>query len=243
MPINTSGGGTVRNLRVFDIGSGRCAASESRWAQIECGSDLREVPVHLETRLLMELRTQERSVDLREISQLVLGDLGAALQIFRRAAQEYWFPEDRPTRIEDCISSLGLQSCLEALSSERSTSGTCSNDVIETWRHAKEVAECCKQLASEPAATVNPDEAYLVGLFHQIYSLPGILGWGASDSTSKAAALCGHRMAEDWSLPRCVLDYFSELQDPAHEQQWSRIVQRAHEMASSPLPNNTLIEI
>lgn len=233
----------MRNGRVVEIGSGRSAVSESEWAQIVCGDDLPEIPVQLGTRLLMELKVQERTVDLREVSELILGDLGAALQIFRRAALECSSAEERPARIEDCISNLGLQSCLDALSSERSASDACSSEVIEAWQHAKEVAECCKQIASEPDDAFNPDEAYLVGLFHNLYSLPVILGWGVLDSSSKATALHGLRLAEDWSLPYCVEDYFSELQDPAHEQRWSGIVQRAHKIVNGSFLKNSLVEI
>lgn len=233
----------MQNSRILEIRSGRCTASESGWAHIECGSDLPQVPVLLETRLAMELKAQDRCVDLREISQLVLRDMGAVLRIFHRAAKENPSPEDRPARIEDCISNLGLQSCLEALSSDGAGSGICSSDLIETWQHAKEVAESCRQLASEPTATANPEEAHLVGLFHQLYSLPALFGWGALNSTPKAAALCGLRMAEDWSLPTCVLDYFREMENRAREQRWSRIVQSAHEMGCGSHSDETSVEI
>jgi hypothetical protein len=235
--------GAVQNREIIETGSGHCSASEAGWAQIECKRDLPEVPVRLDTQLLMELKVHERCVDLREVSQLVLRDIGAALRIFHCAAKENPSPEDRPRRIEDCISILGLQCCLETLCSEGTGSGTRSGDFIETWRHATEVAECCKQLASEPAATTNPEEAYLVGLFHQLYSLPVVLGWDSFDSTSNAPACRGLRMAQDWSLPRCVQDYFIEIHNPAQEQRWSGIVQRAHEMTSSSPSGETSIEI
>ena len=191
----------------------------------------------------MELKAQDRCVDLREISELILGDLGAVLQIYRRAAIEDSSTEDRPARIEDCISNLGLQSCLEALSSPRAAAGPRSQGVRDSWRHAREVADCCKQLATNPSAETNPNEAYLVGLFHQLYSLPFVLGWGPLDSDSHAAAVSGLRMAEDWSLPQCICDYFREINKPTHEQRWSTIVRKAHEMAGGSLSDDTFIGI
>jgi HD-like signal output (HDOD) protein len=191
----------------------------------------------------MELKAQDRCVDLREISELILGDLGAVLQIYRRAVIEDSPAEDRPARIEDCISNLGLQSCLEAIFSERAASDARPRDVREAWRHAREVADCCKQLATNPAAEVDPTEAYLVGLFHQLYSLPFVLGWGPLDSDAQAAATSGLQMAEDWRLPPCVCAYFGEINKPTHEQRWSDIVRRAHEMASGSLSDDSFIGI
>jgi hypothetical protein len=232
----------VQNARILDIGSGRGGAgavSASGWAYIDCARDLPEVPVLLETLLLMELKAKERCVDLREISLLVMGDMGAVLQIFRRLALEVPSSEDRPARIEDCISSLGVQACLEALSSATVPVG--SSDVIEAWRHAKEIAGRCRQISV--TANTSPDEAYLAGLFHQLPSLPLIFGWGALAPDSNAAALTGLRMAEAWSLPRCVREYFCEMQNPANGQRWSPIVQRAHKMAASPTTECCVIEI
>lgn len=231
----------MHNTEVFEIRSGGSAPSEAEWARIKYRDGLPEIPVRMETQLLLELKVHERCVDLGEVSQLLLRDMGAAMRIFHRAAEESPSPEDRPSRMEDCISSLGLQSCLEALSSKRACPGFCSIDFMETWRHAKEVAECCRQLVSQQATTANPEEAYLVGLFHQLYCLPSILGWGMLASTSEAAALHGLRMAEDWSLPRCVHDYFCEVYDPAQGQRWSKIVERAHEMTSGLSVDETSI--
>jgi len=73
------------------------------------------IPIMQETLLLLDLAVQESSVDLREISQLVLDDLGATLQILRLAGREYANSHDRPLRIEDCISALGVNACMQAV--------------------------------------------------------------------------------------------------------------------------------
>lgn len=221
----------MQNARILDISSGRSVVFDSGWVHIEYAHDSLEVPVLPETLLLMELEAQETCPDLREISALVMGDLGAVMQIFRRAALEYSSREDRPTRIEDCISILGVQACVETLS--RATMPFSSGEVIETWRHAKEIAELSRRISREIAVTAGPDEAYLVGLFHQLTSLPLIFGWGALGPDANAGAMTGLRMTEAWSLPRCVEEYFSEMQNPVNGQRWSTIVERSHEMATS----------
>jgi hypothetical protein len=56
------------------------------------------IPIMQETLLLLDLVVQEPSVDLREMSKLVLDDLGATLQILRLAGSEYSNSKDRPLR-------------------------------------------------------------------------------------------------------------------------------------------------
>ena len=102
--------------RVFEFGIARNAASPRSLVQLDLVRDFPDAPVLSETLLLMELKIRDRAVDLREISQLVLSDVGAVLQIMRLAGREDGSAENRPTRIEDCISGLGLQVCLEAMS-------------------------------------------------------------------------------------------------------------------------------
>ena len=65
--------------------------------QVAAGSDP-AIPIMQETLLLLDLAAQESSVDLREMSQLVLDDLGATLQILRLAGREYDNSHDRPLR-------------------------------------------------------------------------------------------------------------------------------------------------
>lgn len=192
------------------------------------------MPVLPETLLLMDLRAHEPQVNLREISQLALSDLGAALQIFRAAGDGSLDPEDRPTRIEDCISDLGLHGCLETMSSRTVRRGLHKDAVFETWMHARKIATYCGLMAEDFAAGVAPDQAYLVGLFHELGALPGVLGWNGGIPNTEDMAAAGLRIAEEWSLPRCVREYFCEQQVPGAMNRWSAIVDTAHELASMP---------
>jgi HD-like signal output (HDOD) protein len=242
LPIYLPGGGTVLEKRVFEFGIARNAASPRSLAQLDLVRDFPDVPVLSETLLLTELKIRDRAVDLREISQLVLSDIGAVLQIMRLAGREDISAENRPTRIEDCISGLGLQACLEAMSRQPVKRRNRLPAIVETWSHARAIAENCRFLAEEDMLPAHPDEAYLVGLFHAIGTLPEILDWDWTPSAFSDLDLAGLRMAEAWSLPDCVVEYFCELRSNSKAHKWTEIVERAHQLANQHLEEDPLVE-
>jgi HD-like signal output (HDOD) protein len=201
--------------------------------QIECAHPLPDVPVQPETLLLIDLEMQESSVDLRILSQLVLNDLGASLQILRLAAREYGNAEGCPTRIEDCISNLGLNACVEAMSVPHASRDLCHHVIAETWEHSREIAVYSKLIA-EKSQGVSPDEAYLVGLFHGIGWLPYLLGWDASETVPNHCSMMGLRLAREWSLPGFLVEYFREAQMASRQTMFPEIVRKAHWLASRP---------
>jgi HD-like signal output (HDOD) protein len=230
----------VLNKNVYRTRTGRYALVESQPFQPEFAHQLPGVPALPETLLLMDLKMHESCVDLRELSQLVLNDLGATLQILRLAGLEYGGAEDRPNRIEDCISGLGLQACLEAASARTVTCGSRHQAIAETWSHSRMIAQCARIVAEDMPGT-NPDEAYLVGFFHAIGMLPSVLGWDWREPGPADGALAGYRMARSWFLPQCVIDFFAEINTPAAPRRWSGIVRTAHRL-SERSPMNCLFE-
>jgi hypothetical protein len=234
------GGGTVLDKKVFEFGIARSAASPRSFAQLDVVRDFPDVPVLSETLLLMELKIRDRAVDLTEISQLVLGDMGAVLQIMRLAGREDVSADNRPTRIEDCISGLGLQACLEAMSRQTVKRRNRLPAIVETWSHARAIADNCRFLVEEDMLPVNPDEAYLVGLLHAMGTLPEILEWDWTTLSFGDPDLVGLRMAEAWPLPGCVVEYFSDLRSNSKTNRWSGIVQRAHQLANPHVDEDPL---
>jgi hypothetical protein len=199
--------------------------------EFEIANDLPDVPVLPETLLRLELEAQERCVDLRGMSEVVLSDLGATVQILRLSALECSNTEHRLTRIEDCISDLGLSACLQAVSAETVARDHRYQAIAETWAHSREIAQYSR-LAAEDTADVNPDEAYLVGLLHTIGLLPHVLGWSGGVSRSMDAAYAGFQMARQWSLPQFAVEYFREIYADGSATPWPEIVHKAHRAAS-----------
>jgi hypothetical protein len=198
--------------------------------------DLPDIPAMPETLLLMELGMHELAVDLREMSQLVLADLGASLQILRLAARECGGSDAGPVRMEDCIATLGLQACLQAASRKTVLSEMRYGPVFETWAHAREIAQIFRILADESNGSIRPEEAYLAGLCHGIGQLPELLGWDRRGFGGSNWAGMGLKLAERWSLPPCVGEFFAEMQLRRGGMRWSGMARRAHQMAArSPI--------
>ncbi len=171
-------------------------------------------PTLLATRLQLELllsgRTGTASVDLREAAGILLNDLGATLEIFRLAGQSSCskfcrndiFCEHRcsgeaadgsvASRLEDCLASLGTEAWLEAVCANavERVASTAPHlaQLTAFWEHARSIAYACWILA-EQDEDVCPEEAYLVGLFHEAARLPVLLGWQPSQFSRPPARL------------------------------------------------------
>lgn len=214
--------------KVIEFEAGRSFREQ---AQVNISGGLPVVPVMPETLLLMDLCSQGNSVDLSEMAQVVLGDPGATLQIMREAGQECAFGDDRPHRIEDYISALGAKACLEAASRKTVSRFMNKPAIAWVWSHSIEIAKRCRLMAD---SDMNPDEAYLTGLLHELGSLPAILDWKANPAVSSDPLVAGLKLTDLWCLPRCVTEYFAELAHLNGTCRWSHMVMRAHEISSLP---------
>jgi HDOD domain len=220
----------VPTTGVFEIRLNRNAAAE-RPLQFDGMDKLPAIPALPETLLLMELKIRDFSVDLGEFSKLVLGDVGATLQIFRTAAREYGEGGERPRRIEDCISALGLEACLRAAAAGVSSRSSCGGTMLELWAHSREVAQNCGALAEEKGGALSPEDAYQIGLMHGIGNLPRVLGWTVQELAAEEKSRAVAWLARQWSLPAGVQDYFAEKQYPAKPSHWDELLQLAHQRA------------
>ncbi len=195
MPISVPGDDRCRTRAFSDFGRPQ---PFRRVTTVSAGSlvdDLPDVPALPETLLQMELRLHDFSIDLHELSQLILSDVGATLQILRLAARECSSADGRPTRIEDCISHLGHEACLRVAGRRTVLSEARHRGVIEVWAHSREVAQLCRKLAGADHGSIHPEEAYLVGLTHTLGALPAILGWQGPQT---AAPATGWTKGSDW---------------------------------------------
>jgi HD-like signal output (HDOD) protein len=209
----------------------RDRVAERQPFKVEVVAEMPEIPVLLETILRLDLLVQEPCVDLRVLSDVVLSDLGATLQLLHLAGREYGHSEGRPTRIEDCIADLGLHACMAALSVQTVIRARRHQAIGAIWAHSREVAQYSRLIAEE-MPNVNPDEAYLVGLLHGVGLLPEVLGWNENEAGVANAARMGFRLAKRWTLPYFVLQFFSELQMGGRKTHWLEIMRSAHWRAS-----------
>ncbi len=202
-------------------------ASSTGYAELDIQDPLPRIPTLIATRLQLELLLQDSSIDLRAVSQVILSDVGATLEVFRAIGQEYPNAKDRPTRIEDCIVSLSTQRWYSAVCA----SGVLHNGPLMTeWQQCRGVAECARELARHIDGVL-PEEAYLVGLLYRLGRFPRLLGWNEGmDSTGENRAL-GMMLADYWHLPGYVTAAIGEAQDADASSRWTDLLQTAQELA------------
>jgi HD-like signal output (HDOD) protein len=218
----------VRTLKLVEIESSRESAASRQTAQQDT---FENVPVLPETLLSFELKTCEPLVDLAEASKIILSDMGAAIQIMRLAGSENSAGSGGVMRIEDCISNLGLQRCAEAMSGRMAAWSERRAVIRSAWVHAREIAELCASLSEEMIGK-NPQEACIVGLFHELGGLPHVLDWEYADQRPVDENLIGLSLARAWSLPSSVQDYYMNRHKLDDSCPWSQLVAAAHELSS-----------
>jgi hypothetical protein len=190
---------------------------------------LDEIPSMLSTVLGLNILLQEPSIDLKKVSELVLNDLGATIQILRLIAREPDLTPELPCRMGGCLASLDVDQWFRAISAR-----TFPRDLehVETsgfWEHSRLVGQYA-QLVAESMGDISPEDAYLVGLLHGVSSIPKVLGWtsyGSGGEVSEAMR------AMEGTLPPFVLDAIHSMTDSAKSAPWRFILTAAHELASA----------
>ncbi len=195
--------------------------------------ELPDVPVLPETALLLETKAREPQGHPREIAQLVASDLGATLQLFRTLA-DWRRSRIRAASVEECVAELGARGCAEAIAHREERFCKDQRMFAETWVHARKIATYCQLMTEDFTPGLAPQEAYLVGLFHELGALPAVLGWSRPVLGQGEMAAAGLRIAAEWALPVCIQEYFCELQAPSMLRRWQPLVHAAHELASMP---------
>lgn len=184
------------------------------------------LPAMSATVLGLEMLLHEPCIDLQMASDLVLSDVGATIQILRLIGKEYDFATERPNRMGDCIASLEVSVWFGAVSARTFASDPENSATIAVWKHCRLVAQYA-QLVAESLKGISPEDAYLVGLLHEIGTIPTLLGW----SNDGADASASSAMKE--SLPPFVLNAMSSANDSCGSSPWRFILTAAHELASA----------
>ena len=134
----------------------------------------------LATQLQLELLLADRSVDLRAAASIICNDLGATLEIFRRAGEEAGQEGGQANRVEDCLASLGTDVWMEAVCGNALERAAIDNaqlaELTAFWEHGRLLAYACWLVAGRVEG-VCQEQAYLVGLLHEASRLPYLLGW------------------------------------------------------------------
>lgn len=216
----------------------RCATHHSQSLWLEVGDEnlpavsdavsyvIPAIPINLVTRLRLEILVMRSSVmDLRHIAETILADAGATLQLLRVIGEEYGSDSCRPSRIEHCIAVLDRDRwfhsvCASVISSHH-------KDISAVWEQFRKAGQSARLIAERTNDFV-PEEAYLVGMLHQIGKLPHILGWTSQSCYSVAEERAvGVLLAQHWCVPAFLMESLLEQQDEAFRARWSGLLHAA----------------
>jgi hypothetical protein len=169
-----------------------------------CFKEHAAVPVLPATRLQMDLLLGQSVLDLDAILGVILGDVGATLQVWREDSRTRKSGERRTRRIEDCVIHLGRNGLRHATATTLSTAGSQRNQAArELWTRAKLTAEFSRTIAGR-VLKINPSDAYLAGLLHEVGRIPSALGWCSNEIDVNDVTAAGLAITRDWELPAFV---------------------------------------
>ncbi len=192
-------------------------------------SDLPSVPALPTTVVHLEIQLQEHAIDLRTVSGLILSDLGATVQVLRKVGDLFGPAPGRPLHMEDCIVCLGKESLLRAIPAMTFARDGRHALIAASWEYARLVGEAARKIAGALPG-VDPEKAYLAGLFHDLGTIPMLLGWSSTGMDVMEFREVAQWLAREWSLPWFISAGFSDNPKSATAALWSRIVAAAREL-------------
>jgi HDOD domain len=159
------------------------------------------VPVPPVTRLQIDLLLNRSVLDLQAIVDVILADVGAALQVLRISAPIRTIADRRTGHIETCVLHLGRTGLRRALSVLPPSGFEGPNETTKSfWLRSQIAAELARMLA-KGRADISPNDAALAGLLHEIGRLPQLLGWRVPGIDLSNTIAVGSALAEEWRLP------------------------------------------
>jgi len=204
----------------------RAAFLEQRQLSPCSGEFLDIVPVMSATVLGLEMLLDEPCIDLRRVSDLILSDVGATIQILRLVGREFEGASEHPSRMGDCLASLDASTWFEAISAHTFAGEPEHAAITALWNHSRLVAQYA-QLVAESMEGVSPEDAYLIGLLHEIEDIPGVLGWVHGVRKSAAS------LSMEGSLPFFVLSALRSMHEGVNSSPWRFILSEAHKLAGA----------
>jgi hypothetical protein len=188
---------------------------------------LNDVPVMSATVLGLQMLLHDPFIDLRKVSALILSDVGATIQILRLIGREYALATERPGRMDDCIAGLDVSDWFSALSARTFACDAEHYAATALWKHSLLVAQY-SQLVAESIEGISPEDAYLVGLLHEIQAIPIVFGWQSGDSGAASPSVL---FAMDGAQPHFVLAAMRSVNEPSSSSPWKLILTAAHDLA------------
>jgi hypothetical protein len=127
----------------------------------------------------------------------------------------------------DCLASLDVGVWFGAVSARTFACDSEHAATTAVWSHCRLVAQYA-QLVAESLEGFSSDDAYLIGLLHQIGVIAAVLGWRQRDVRRRDQSAL---LAMEKSVPLFVLAAMHTANDPGTSSSWKFILTAAHELA------------
>lgn len=195
------------------LSSGSQFSSQAFWDDNkEPRTSADEIPALAGTLVQLELLMKAETVDLEAITSLICSDVGLTIQVLRHSRLEMVGCE-APWRISDCVIHLGpkLLDLARPLCSWAEYRDHSYAEAEAFWMHAKLVATVAERTATHfHELNVNPEQAYISGLMHNLECLPRILGLVGLQSFDRD--VCNLReCVMEWNLPTFIMDVLETI--------------------------------
>ena len=187
------------------------------------------VPAAPATLVTLELLLQQPVVELKAVSELVLSDLGATLQILR-CRRECDQDDQTWLGIPARVVALGRDAILKVIPSFSDFGPDFpAAAAFKLWEHSRRVAEAAQTIASS-FPEVDAEKARIAGLLHEMGSLPQLLGARELPYGMREEAVPEH-LIKEWSLPSWITGALvPHAGCTATTARLTRIVALAHEL-------------
>ena len=190
---------------------------------------LDQVPVMLSTVLGLHILLDEPRIDLQMASELVLSDVGATIQILRLIGREYGQTPERPIGMGGCLAGLEVNAWFGALSARTFSCDAENAATTALWKHCRLAAQYARLVAGL-FDDISPEDAYLVGLLHDIEEIPAVLNrrYGSVGHMKQSALT-----AMEGSLPLFVLAAIRTVNNSSPSSTWKFILTAVHQLANT----------
>ena len=190
-----------------------------------CAHWIETVPVMPATVLGLELLLQDRSLHLQMASDLILKDVGATLQMMRLVARDFPIPDERPSRMVDCLAALDTSTWFAALAANSKPCSKTPTEISSMWNHCRNVAQYARLIA-ESLGEMMGEEAYLAGLLHEVENMAFVLG-------KKGPAASGDGVKLNQVLSPSVVTALQSAKQRDSGSIWRYVLASAHALATA----------
>jgi len=204
------------------------------------------LPVLPVTLLQLDLLSAQRAPEPQTVRDVVLSDLGAVLQLFRTSAAAASHADRDANRVLGLVARFGPRKLrLELASKDRPFASRTDLAIAALWQRARLTAEIAR-LLSLRFSDIDPGQAYLSGLMHEVGRVPSVVSWPAEGMDLSDVAAIGRQLVHEWRLPSFVAPTLlfaagaMQTQSPLQ-----RVVSAAYDLANAvthglPVPRRTL---